>query len=210
MSSHHNRSTSSLQLPIVQQLTKPPTQKRKNIRISNCISSQNLRNNAALRKNNNQALSQSQRGKMSANKTPVNKNGLLRKMVSENDPVFHRVHSTNNGQNIVNPFNNKFTTFKGKMKGKYDPAYRETNYNVWDKSKNSTLNELRKNMQVLNGNEELVEKIGKLKGITELRRKFPTYQKYMALGSRYVSNDAHNKVTGPGFSRNNYGKPYFS
>jgi hypothetical protein len=131
-------------------------------------------------------------------------------MLKESDPVFHRNSNPRTGQNVASPFTKSFSTFKGRIQEKYDPAIIVKDPTVWNTNKSDTLDDMRKNMDLLENNVELVGRIGKLKNLTGLSRKFPTNAKYMALGSRYVSNDAHNKVTGPGFSRNDYGKPFFS
>jgi hypothetical protein len=130
-------------------------------------------------------------------------------MLKESDPVFHRNSIGGQGQTVATPFN-KSSTFKGRIQEKYDPAIIVNDPTVWNTNKNDTLDDMRKNIDLLENMGELVGRIGKLKNLTGLSRKFPTNAKYMALGSRYVSNDAHNKVTGPGYNRNDYGKPFFS
>lgn len=201
----HQRSISQQNL-LTDQSSGAVFKKTKNVRIAPCSSMLNVR----ARPTHHKGLSASERPK----NNPFNPRGTtthaLRSMLQESDPIFYRNQNPKKSQEISKPFNKTFTTFKGRIQEKYDPAQKLEDLHIWDRNKNDTLEEMRKNMSLLEQDAELVGRIGKLKNLTSLSRKFPTYQKYMALGSRYVSNDAHNKITGPGFNRNDYGKPYFS
>jgi len=58
--------------------------------------------------------------------------------------------------------------------------------------------------------EDLIYHVNDCEKTTKLSRKFPLFQKFKENPHKFVPNDAHIKVTAPGYARNDYGKPFFS
>jgi hypothetical protein len=102
------------------------------------------------------------------------------------------------------------TNFDNRITPDYDPGHGDKDYARWNTDKVKLLEYMRANKGALKNNKSLLKNVCDLNVITGLSRKFPHYAKYMSLPCQYISNDAHSKTTGPGYSRNNYGKPYFS
>lgn len=152
------------------------------------------------------------RKKVEADNESVETNAHLRGMIQEADPTFARQSCFGPKPPNYAPTKQHLSVtsvWNSKINKSYDPVRKECKFADWNVNKKDLLECMRSNKQLLN-DEKLCHNIKNVKGVTQLNRKFPTYAQYMALPSKYVSNDAHIKITGPGYSRNNYGKPYFS
>lgn len=141
----------------------------------------------------------------------ANSHFMLNEMIKESDPIYKRPLPSQKVFHLPYKRESKWPSFKDKINEKYTPARKkDRKFNVWDVNKMDMLECMRSNRKFLNSSTELMESIENVRKTTGLQRKFPQYAKYHSLGGKFVSNDAHNKITGPGFSRNCYGKPYFS
>jgi hypothetical protein len=106
--------------------------------------------------------------------------------------------------------NSNVTNFDNRINLNYDPGHKDRNYGRWNTDKQKLLEYMRSNKSALEKNKFLMKNVSDLKVTTGLSRKFPQYARYMALPPQHVPNDAHTKATGPGYARNNAGKPFFS
>ena len=155
-----------------------------------------------------QSLNLTRGAKDSYNESPHD--AMLRTILKEADPVFNRQDIL---QKKSHPPHNLSTTnsrWDQRVKSFYDPGIRDKNYNRWDTKKLGVLDFMRDNEKVLKNNPRLIQNVSGLHNITQFERKFPTYARYMALPPASIGNDAHNKSTNPGYSRNWNGKPFFS
>jgi hypothetical protein len=135
---------------------------------------------------------------------------MLQSMIGENAPVYSRPRLTRKMAGRKEPISGTCSNFKDRVKAEYVAGEGPKELNRWNVNKSSMLDLLKSNESALEGHEDLVRNIERVKSLTGLERKFPKFVKLNSLRNQFVSNDAHSKITGPGYSRNNYGKPYFS
>ena len=133
----------------------------------------------------------------------ITTDAFLENMLKEAAPVFDRQAVARKlGQNQFESMGSNSTRWDQRVKSFYDPGIKDKNYNRWDVKKVGVLDSMKKNKSLFLGNSELLKNIGGLKKITHLERKFPTFARFMALPPASIGNDAHNKSTNPGYSRN--------
>ena len=77
-----------------------------------------------------------------------------------------------------------------------------------DRKKIMTELKLKKNLY--KDNDAIVESILKVKDTNEFKKAFPKLASHNPPQVRYYKNDEHSKITASGYSRNEYGRPYFS
>ena len=138
-------------------------------------------------------------------------NPVIRSMIVEADPVFSRP-SVNQKQAHFSPskqFLSSTNIFSKRINKHYDAEARKMDYDSWNTNKNELLEYMRSHKE-FQKDESLIDNIKDVKGLTHFARKFPIYAKYNVGPSTYVSNDAHIKITNPGYTRNPQGKPFFS
>jgi hypothetical protein len=135
---------------------------------------------------------------------------VLQSMIGENDPVYSRPMLTRKMAGKIQPFSGTWSNFKDRVKSDYVAGSGVEGLDRWNVNKSSMLDLLKSNEGRLKGHEDLVRNIERVKSLTGFERKFPTFVKLNPLRNQFISNDAHSKITGPGYNRNNYGKPFFS
>ena len=134
----------------------------------------------------------------------------LLSLIKEANPIFLR--ESNNYKKRVIPCKMSSTSsvFNERINKTYDPGMKDLNFNRWNVNKLDMLDFMKDNTSNLKTNKNLLRNVQDLSKLTNMERKFPTFQRYMGLPPRSILNDAHNKSTNPGYSRNWNGKPYFA
>lgn len=70
--------------------------------------------------------------------------------------------------------------------------------------------ELKTKKDLYKDNDTIIESLLKLKDQNEFKKAFPKMISHNPPQVRYYKNDEHSKITSSGYSRNEYGRPYFS
>jgi len=135
---------------------------------------------------------------------------MLKTMLRDADPIFKRRTPRNKQRNPPSFLATTNTRFDDRVLCAYDPGMKDKNYERWNVAKIGVLESMKASKGTFTSNPELLKKINDVHNITQFQRNFPTYQRIMGLAPTSVKNDAHNKSTNPGYTRNWNGKPFFS
>lgn len=76
--------------------------------------------------------------------------------------------------------------------------------------RDTILTELRRHKDLYQQNDELIEGIIKVKNSNEFKKEFPITVQHISPIVKMYKKEDHNKITAPGYSRNGYGRAYFS
>lgn len=82
--------------------------------------------------------------------------------------------------------------------------------NSFGTDRDAILRDLNRNKELIKSNPVLIESFSKVKNANEFRKEFPVCIDHQSPIVKYYKNDVHSKLTAPGYSRNDYGRPYFS
>ena len=72
------------------------------------------------------------------------------------------------------------------------------------------LDELKRKTHLIKDNEQIIDQICKVKNSNEFIKEYPVCIQHMSPIVKYYKNDVHSKLTAAGYSRNDYGRAYFS
>lgn len=142
--------------------------------------------------------------------TRVKEDEILDSMMETNNRQWERSLGKTMGKG-AQKFDGTWSQFSQRQDTTYDPGNKLTDPAKWDVRKPGFLSFIRKYRKDIQKDNGLVKGLQDLKGITHFNNKFPVSQKFKVLHGKFVYNDYHLKITGPGYSRNyeNNGKPFF-
>jgi len=82
--------------------------------------------------------------------------------------------------------------------------------NAHGTNRDGILTELRRNKHLYGKNDQLINGIMKVKNQNEFKKEFPISISHSSPIVKQYPNSVHGKLTAAGYSRNDYGRAYFS
>lgn len=106
-------------------------------------------------------------------------------------------------------FDGSWSIFSQRQNPNYDPT-QKIDPAKWDVKKPDLLNFMERHRKDIARDESLLKGLQDLKGSTQFNNRWPASQKFKVVPDKFVYNDYHLKITGPGYSRNyeSNGKPF--
>ena len=120
----------------------------------------------------------------------INPVGLRKRTVANTNPVVKR------------QIQDQFETPK--------PYRHGLDINSFGTDRDAILKDLNRNKEIIKKNPAMIDMIAKVKNSNEFRKEFPVCIDHPSPIVKYYKNDMHSKLTAPGYSRNDYGRPFFS
>lgn len=136
----------------------------------------------------------------------------MKNIIAEQNTIFERETSANKGKKYTRHNWIKHESYKDKLNPHYDAVKARVidNKSQWNVDKSQVLADMKYNEKYIMDNTQLMKRVFELKKTTDLNKKFPKFVSYDGSIRRPQKNDLHNKVTNGGYSRNEWGRPFFT